>query len=176
MSLIQIHDKEFELFISTEELKSTVKELATKMESLKNDSPIFIVILNGSFFFASDLLKSLSYDSELHFIKLKSYEGTKSSGKIKLILDISAEISNRTVVIIEDIVDTGNTLNYLIEHLLKKNPKKILTASLLFKPKSYQHKHKIDFIGKSIENDFVIGYGLDYDELGRTLPQIFKLK
>jgi hypoxanthine phosphoribosyltransferase len=157
MSLVQIHDKEFELFISKKELES-------------------IVVLNGSFFFASDLLKSLSFDSEVHFIKVKSYEGMESSGTMHLHLDISADIRNRTLVILEDIVDTGTTLNFLIKHLQEKKPKKIVTASLLFKPKAYKQEHSIDFIGKSIDNDFVIGYGLDYDELGRTLPQIFKLK
>lgn len=176
MSLVQIHDKEFELYISKKELESIVKQLAHKMEYLQNESPIFIVVLNGSFFFASDLLKALPFDGELHFIKVKSYQGTQSSGKINLKLDLSVDIKNRTVVLIEDIVDTGTTLHYLIEHLQKKNPKKILCASLLFKPQAYQQKYTIDFIGKSIENNFVVGYGLDYDELGRTLPQIFKLK
>lgn len=176
MSLVQIHDKEFELFISKKELESIVDQMAKKMESLQSQTPVFIVVLNGSFFFASDLLKALSFDSQVQFIKVKSYEGMESSGKMNLILDINADISNRTVVIIEDIVDTGKTIDFLVKHLQSKNPEKILTASLLFKPDTYKLKHKIDFIGKSIENDFVVGYGLDYDELGRTLPQIFKLK
>ena len=176
MSLVQIHDKEFELFISKKELESIVDQMAKKMESLQSQAPIFIVVLNGSFFFASDLLKALSFDSEVHFIKVKSYEGMESSGKMNLSLDINVDISNRTIVILEDIIDTGTTLHYLINHLLKKNPKKIITASLLFKPNAYKQEHTIDFIGKSIENDFVVGYGLDYDELGRTLTQIFKLK
>ena len=176
MSLVQIHDKEFGLFISKKELESIVDQMAKKMESLQSQAPIFIVVLNGSFFFASDLLKALSFDSEVHFIKVKSYEGMESSGKMNLSLDINVDISNRTIVILEDIIDTGTTLHYLIIHLQEKNPKKIITASLLFKPNSYKQEHTIDFIGKSIENDFVVGYGLDYDELGRTLPQIFKLK
>ena len=176
MSLVQIHDKEFGLFISKKELESIVDQMAKKMESLQSQAPVFIVILNGSFFFASDLLKALSFDSEVHFIKVKSYEGMESSGKMNLILDINVDVSNRTIVILEDIIDTGTTLHYLIIHLQEKNPKKIITASLLFKPNSYKQEHTIDFIGKSIENDFVVGYGLDYDELGRTLPQIFKLK
>lgn len=176
MSLVQIHDKEFELFISKKELESIVVQLALELESLKSQEPIFIVVLNGSFFFASDLLKSLSYNCEVHFIKVKSYEGMESSGRLNLNLDISVDISNRTIVIIEDIVDTGSTLNFLINHLKEKNPKKILTATLLFKPKAYKQELNIDYIGKSIDNDFVVGYGLDYDELGRTLPQIFKLK
>lgn len=176
MSLVQIHDKEFELFISKKELESIVDQMANKMESLQSEAPVFIVVLNGSFFFASDLLKALSFDSEVHFIKVKSYEGMESSGKMNLSLDINVDISNKTIVILEDIIDTGTTLHYLINHLQEKNPKKIITASLLFKPNAYKQEHTIDFIGKSIENDFVVGYGLDYDELGRTLTQIFKLK
>jgi hypoxanthine phosphoribosyltransferase len=176
MSLLQIHDKEFELFISKKELNTIVERLATKMEYLEKDSPIFIVVLNGSFFFATDLLKSLSFDSQVHFIKVKSYQGIKSSGEINLLLDLNVNIEQRTIVIVEDIVDTGTTLHFLMEYLKKKKPKKILTASLLFKPKAYQQEYTIDFIGKSIANEFVVGYGLDYDELGRTLPQIFKLK
>ena len=176
MSLVQIHDKEFELFISKKELESIVDQMANKMESLQSEAPVFIVVLNGSFFFASDLLKALSFDSEVHFIKVKSYEGMESSGKMNLSLDINVDISNKTIVILEDIIDTGTTLHYLINHLQEKNPKKIITASLLFKPNAYKQEHTIDFIGKSIENDFVVGYGLDYDELGRTLPHIFKLK
>ena len=126
MSLVQIHDKEFELFISKKELESIVDQMAKKMESLQSQAPVFIVVLNGSFFFASDLLKALSFDSEVHFIKVKSYEGMESSGKMNLSLDINVDISNRTIVILEDIIDTGTTLHYLINHLQEKNPKKII--------------------------------------------------
>ena len=134
MSLVQIHDKEFELFISKKELESIVDQMAKKMESLQSQAPVFIVVLNGSFFFASDLLKALSFDSEVHFIKVKSYEGMESSGKMNLSLDINVDISNKTIVILEDIIDTGTTLHYLINHLQEKNPKKIITAYLMFKP------------------------------------------
>jgi hypoxanthine phosphoribosyltransferase len=132
--------------------------------------------LKGSFLFASDLLKALSFDAEITFMQIKSYQGTQSSGEIKDIMGVPMNLKDRTIVIIEDIVDTGNTLEYLYNRLSKENPKKIHIASLLLKPDVYSKEIPIDFVGKEIPNHFVVGYGLDYEELGRTLPQIYKLK
>ena len=174
--MVQLHDKIFEPYISESEIGEIVKRMASQMESLESQNPLFIVILKGSFFFAADLLKALSFDSELTFMQVKSYVGTQRSGQIKDILGVPINCKDRTIVIIEDIVDTGNTLEYLINRLNQENPKKIYTASLLLKSSVYSKKIPIDFVGKEIPNDFVVGYGLDYDELGRTLTQIYKLK
>ena len=174
--MVQLHDKIFEPYLSEFEIREIVKEMANKMEVLKNEKPLFIIILKGSFIFASDLVKALDYDVELCFMQLKSYEGTQSSGKIKDIMGIPQQIKGRTLVVVEDIIDTGNTLEHLNKILIAKQPKKIYYASLLLKPNVYKKKLPIDFVGKEISNEFVVGYGLDYEELGRTLTQIYKLK
>ncbi|MBJ11053.1 MAG: hypoxanthine phosphoribosyltransferase [Flavobacteriales bacterium] len=174
--MIQLHDKIFEPYISKEEIQKSIAKTASKMNVLKNKNPIFLVVLNGSFLFASDLLKQLKFDAEVCFIKLKSYEGTKSTGTVTEIMGLLTNISNRTVVVLEDIVDTGNTLEKIYSILKSQNPKEILIATLLFKPSSFQKKLDIHYICKEIPDEFVVGYGLDYKELGRTLPQIYKLK
>ena len=174
--MIQLHDKIFEPYISKEEIQKSIAEIVRKMNVLKNENPHFLVVLNGSFFFASDLLRQLKFDAEVSFIKLKSYEGIKSVGTVTEIFGLLTNISNRTVVVLEDIIDTGNTLEKIYSMLKSKNPKKILIATLLFKPSSYQKELDIHYIGKEIPEEFVVGYGLDYKELGRTLPQIYKLK
>tara|TARA_B100001115_G_C15842374_1_gene422774 strand:+ start:706 stop:1239 length:534 start_codon:yes stop_codon:yes gene_type:complete len=174
--MIQLHDKIFEPYLSTEEIQKNIVEIARKMNVLKNDNPHFIVVLNGSFLFAADLLKKLAFDAEVSFIKLQSYEGTNSTGTVTEVMGLQANISNRTVVVLEDIVDTGITLEKIYSILKSKNPKEIQIATLLFKPSAYQKELDIHYIGKEIPNEFVVGYGLDYKELGRTLPQIYKLK
>ena len=146
------------------------------MELLKNSNPHFIIVLKGSFLFASDLLKQLSYDVKISFIRLKSYDGTSSTGIVKEILGVNDEINNQTVVIIEDIIETGTTLDAIYKLLKKENPKEIKIATLLFKPNSFKKNLTIHYIGKKINDEFIVGYGLDYKELGRTLPQIYKLK
>lgn len=174
--MVQLHDKTFEPYLSELEIQEIVKEMAHKMGVLKDEKPLFIIILKGSFIFASDLVKALDFDVELCFMQLKSYEGTQSSGKINDILGIPQQIKGRTLVVIEDIIDTGNTLEYLNQHLLAEQPQKIYYASLLLKPSVYKKTLPINFVGKEIPNEFVVGYGLDYEELGRTLTQIYKLK
>ena len=174
--MIQLHDKTFEPYLSAEEIQKNIADIARKMNVLKNDNPHFIVVLNGSFLFAADLLKQLDFDAEVSFIKLQSYEGTNSTGIVTEVMGLQANISNRTVVVLEDIVDTGITLEKIYYILESKNPKEIQIATLLFKPSAYQKELDIHYIGKEIPNEFVVGYGLDYKELGRTLPQIYKLK
>ena len=174
--MVQLHDKSFEPYLSEFEIQEIVKKMAHKMGVLKDENPLFIVILKGSFIFASDLVKALDYDVELCFMQLKSYEGTQSSGKIKDFMGIPQQLKGRTIVVVEDIIDTGNTLEYLNKHLLAEQPKKIYYSSFLLKPSVYKKTLPIDFVGKEIPNEFVVGYGLDYDELGRTLTQIYKLK
>ena len=174
--MIKVHDKIFERFISTKEINKIISRLANELEDLKNENPHFIVILNGSFMFASDLLKKISYDSKVSFIKLKSYEGTKSSGIVNEVIGLDESIKNQTVVVIEDIIDTGKTLNKIHQILTEKKPKKIEVVTMLLKPDIYDGRIGIKYIGKKIKNEFVLGYGLDYKELGRTLQEIFKLK
>ncbi|MBL6658235.1 MAG: hypoxanthine phosphoribosyltransferase [Flavobacteriales bacterium] len=174
--MVQILDKTFEPFLEQEDIQNIVSQVAKEMDILKNENPLFIIVLKGSFLFASDLLKALSFDSEITFMQIKSYEGTQSSGEIKDIMGVPMNLKDRTIVIIEDIVDTGNTLEYLYNRLSKENPSKIHIASLLLKPDVYSKEIPIDFVGKEIPNHFVVGYGLDYEELGRTLTQIYKLK
>lgn len=174
--MIQLHDKIFEPYISKEEIQKSVAKIASKMNILKNDNPHFIVVLNGSFLFAADLLKKLKFDAEVSFIKLQSYEGTESTGKVTEVIGLQTNIRNRTVVVLEDIIDTGITLEKIYCVLESKNPKEIQIATLLFKPSAYQKKLDIHYIGKEIPNEFVVGYGLDYKELGRTLQHIYKLK
>ena len=173
---MQILDKTFETFLEQEDIQNIVSQVAKEMDILKSENPLFIIVLKGSFLFASDLLKALSFDAEITFMQIKSYEGTQSSGEIKDIMGMPMNLKDRTIVIIEDIVDTGNTLEYLYNRLSKENPSKIHIASLLLKPDVYSKEIPIDFVGKEIPNHFVVGYGLDYEELGRTLPQIYKLK
>lgn len=174
--MIEIHDKTFEPYLSAKEIQETIDLMSTEMNFLEKENPLFIVILKGSFIFASDLLKALCFDGEVTFMQLKSYDGTNSTGNITDLTGLPANLENRTLVVLEDIIDTGNTLSYLNEQLLKENPNKIYYASLLLKPSVYKKDIKIDFIGKEIPNHFVVGYGLDYNELGRTLPEIYRLK
>lgn len=174
--MIQLHDKTFTPYISAEAIQGIIAKMAEQMQVLQEQNPHFIVVLNGSFLFAADLLKQLDFDAEVSFIKLQSYEGTATTGKVTEIMGLQADISNRTVVVLEDIVDTGITLEKIYALLEAKKPKDIQIATLLFKPTAYQKKLAIHYIGKEIPNEFVVGYGLDYEELGRTLPQIYKLK
>lgn len=175
--MIQIHDKFFETYISENEVQNAVQKVAQEINLQYFSKDILLIsVLNGSFMFTSDLMKNLTVRCEVTFVKYKSYEGTSSTGKVKEVLGLQVPIKERDVIIVEDIVDTGNTLAHIYEILEKENPKSIKTATLLFKPKAYQGEHTIDFVGKEIPNDFVVGYGLDYDEHGRHLPEIYKLK
>lgn len=175
--MIQLHDKFFETYISEEEVQNAVRQVAQDINLQYFSKDVLLIsVLNGSFMFTSDLMKNLTVRCEVTFVKYKSYEGTESSGTISEVMGLQVPIENRDVIVVEDIVDTGNTLEHIYKILEKENPKSIATASLLYKPDAYKGDRKIDFIGKSIPNDFVVGYGLDYDEQGRHLPEIYKLK
>jgi len=174
--MIQLHDKTFEPYLSEKDIQGIIQKMSVQMSHLENDNPLFIIILKGSFLFASDLLKALPFDAELTFMQIKSYHGTQSSGNIQDVMGLPLNLSGRTLVIIEDIIDTGNTLEYLYNRLKQEKPKHIYIASLLLKPSVFSKNITIDFVGQEIPNNFVVGYGLDYNELGRTLPQIYKLK
>lgn len=173
---VTLKDKTFKPYIPQQKIAEAVNTLAEKInEDLKNDFPLFLVVLNGSFMFASDLLKEVTIPCQISFIKVASYHGTSSSGNVTELIGLTEELENRTVVIIEDIVDTGTTIERLYEVLTRKHVKKIVTATALLKPEAYKKSHKIDYIGLEIPNAFVVGYGLDYDGLGRNLKEIYVL-
>jgi hypoxanthine phosphoribosyltransferase len=172
--LISIKDKQFKPYISAHTIDEAVKKIAKKINSeLTNDFPIFLVVLNGSFMFAADLLREVNIPCEISFIKLSSYSGTSSSGIVSELIGLNEDLSGRTVVIVEDVVDSGNTLEKLMRSLSKV--KKIKVATALFKPEAYKKEHEIDYVGLTIKNEFVIGYGLDYDGQGRNLKDIYIL-
>lgn len=178
MESIQIHDKHFVPFIDRDKISRYVEFLANQIaEDIDPDEvPIFIGILNGSFMFAADFVRNYPHDCHITFVKMASYEGVNSTGKIKHLVGINEELKGKTVVILEDIIDTGNTLAEIYEIFRDKQVKKLLIATLFFKPDVFRKELPINYIGKSIEDKFIVGYGLDYDGLGRNLPDIYQLK
>lgn len=177
MDIIQLHDKKFKLYISENEIQEMIKSIAKKLE---NDyasfvNPLFLVVLNGSFMFASDLMKYFKLPCEISFVRFASYSGTQTTGNVKELIGLCEDVSNRTVIILEDIVDTGHTLEKIIKTLKQHNNKDYRIASVFFKPNSYQLSHPIHYIGKEIPNDFIVGYGLDYNGLGRNLSSVYVL-
>ena len=176
MEIITVKDKSFKPYISEEKLQVAVKNVAAQINAdYKDSTPLFLGVLNGSFMFFSDLLKSIDLECTVSFVKLASYEGTSTTGKVNELIGLSESIEGREIIIVEDIVDTGNTLVKLYDILSEKNPKSIKIATLLYKPEAYKKDHPIDYAGKEIPNDFVLGYGLDYDGLGRNLSSIYVL-
>lgn len=177
MKKVTIHDRDFELFIPYEKIRSVVEQMADKMnEDFKGKSPLFLCILNGSFMFATEIFKRISsLDAEISFIKLASYTGTKTSGEIKQLIGLNEDLSGRTVVVLEDIVDSGITIANTIEQIQAKNPAEIKIATLLLKPEALKIDVPLDYIGIEIPNDFIVGYGLDYDRKGRNLIDIYKV-
>lgn len=174
MDTIQIKDKRFRTFITENEILKQVARVADEINrDLADENPLFVSVLNGSFMFTSDLMKHLNMPCELSFVKLASYEGTSSTGKVKELVGLNNDITGRTVVIVEDIVDTGFTMERLIETLRQRNPKGIRIATLLVKPDKLQVKLDIHYVAMNIPNDFIVGYGLDYDGLGRNYRDIY---
>lgn len=173
---LQIHDKTFKPYISEEVIREKVIELAASLNrDYKDKNPIFIAILNGAFIFAADLFKSLRIDAEISFIKLASYKGMKSSGQVITAIGLDIEIYNRHVVILEDIVDTGKTLNEFLPQLWHQQPASIKIVALLHKPDALAYPLKVDYTGFEIPDKFVVGYGLDYNGLGRNTAAIYQL-
>ena len=174
---IKLHDKEFEIYIDETEINSAIEKMANKIsQDFLNVNPLFIGVLNGSFMFASDLLKRITIPCEISFVKVASYHGTQSTGQVKELLGLVENIEGRAVIILEDIVDTGETIDKIYSDLLKKGASKIKIATLLYKPEAYKKLLPLDYIAIEIPNEFVVGYGLDYDGLGRNLRHIYKLK
>lgn len=176
MSLIKIHDKQFKPFLTEQEIHARIAELADALnKDYAGKRPLFIAILNGSFIFAADLFKSISIEAEICFIKLASYKGTSSSGQVITAIGLDVDLINRDVIILEDIVDTGKTLNEFLPKLHHQQPASLKIVALLHKPEAAVFPIKIDYTGFSIPNRFVVGYGLDYDGLGRNIREIYQL-
>ena len=176
MPNIRVHDKIFKPYISAEDIRKKVGELAGMLNrDYKNRHPVFIAILNGSFIFAADLFKELTIEAEISFIKLASYKGTKSSGQVISSIGLDMEIFGRHVVIIEDIVDTGKTLNVFLPQLQHQQPLSMKIVALLHKPEAVVYPLKVDYTGFEIPDKFVVGYGLDYNGLGRNNAAIYQL-
>jgi hypoxanthine phosphoribosyltransferase len=176
MHNIKVKDKIFSKFITAAEIDKAVCQVAVSMEKdLTGKNPLFLIVLNGAFMFASDLIKKLNFPCELSFIKLSSYSGMNTSNKVRELIGLNEDLTGRTVVVIEDIIDTGITLGDLMETIKSKNAVEVKLAALLFKPKAFRKSYPIDYIGLEIPNDFIVGYGLDYDGYGRNYPDIYKI-
>lgn len=174
---VTIHDKKFTKYISSVKIQKAIVKIAERInKDFKNNKPIFLSVLNGSFLFTADLLKKIKIECEVSFTKISSYSGTQSTGNVNTLIGINENLNGRTVIILEDIVDSGNTLEKIISELEKHNPEKIIVATLFFKPDAYKKKIKLNYIGINMPNDFLVGYGLDYDGLGRNLSDIYILK
>jgi len=178
MKTIKVHDKTFVPYLKDEEIQKVVENLALKIHSdYKDEVPVFVGVLNGVVMFISDLLKYYPGDCEIAFIKMSSYAGTKSTGIVYKKMDLTKDIKDRHIILLEDIVDTGKTVEALIEYFQNtQRPKSVKLATLFFKPDVYKKDFKIDYVGKEISNKFVLGYGLDYDELGRNLRDLYQLE
>ncbi|WP_310668765.1 hypoxanthine phosphoribosyltransferase [Salibacter sp.] len=176
MGLIRIKDKQFKPFITHDEIEKRIVDVASKInDDYEGQTPIFLPVLNGAFMFSADLMKHVELDCEIQFVKCASYKGTESTGKVKQLIGAPTDIEGQSIVIIEDIVDTGRTIDVLVNELKKHNPASIAICSLLLKPDSYKLEHMIDYALFEIPNDFIIGYGLDYDGAGRNLKDIYKI-
>ena len=176
MPVIKVHDKSFETYLTENIIQQRVKELAASIsKDYEGKKPLFIAILNGSFMFAADLFRHLTIEAELCFIKLASYKGMKSSGKIVTTIGLEEDLFGKDVIIVEDIVDTGKTLHNFLPKLVHQQPKSLKIISLLHKSEATEYPLKLDYVGFDIPNKFVVGYGLDYDGLGRNLKEIYQL-
>ncbi len=176
MERITIKDKSFTVNIPESTIQARILQMAEEINTdLKGKSPLFLCVLNGAFLFAADIFRNIHLDCEISFLRVSSYEGTKSTGTVKSLVGVADNLKDRTVIILEDIVDTGDTALYLLNEIKKHDPKEIRFACLLFKPKALRQEVKLDYIGFEVPNDFLVGYGLDYDGLGRNLRDIYKL-
>ena len=174
---VKVHDKTFVPFITDDEILERLKIVADEVtRDLAGKNPLFLAVLNGSFFFAADLLKLLDFDCEISFVKVATYSGMQSTGSTKTLLGLEENITGRHVVVLEDIVDTGFTMYELIKMLNAQKPASLRIATLIFKPDALKHDVKLDYIGFSVPDDFLIGYGLDYNKQGRHYNHIYKLK
>lgn len=173
---VQVKDKVFGLYLPAARIQERIIEIAGQINAdLKDENPLFIAVLNGAFMFASDLFKLLTIDAEISFIKLVSYKGTRSSGHVITAIGLDMDLYDRTIVILEDIVDTGKTLHEFLPQVQHQQPRKLLVTSLLSKPDALKYPVSIDYLGFPVPDKFLLGYGLDYDGLGRNLPDLYQL-
>src|SRR5664279_2695760 len=176
MKEIQILDKKFSEYLTEKVIQQRIEELAKQVNSeLAGKEVVFLGILNGAFLFAADLFRRIDFPARISFVKLASYQGTRSSGSIKELIGWNEDINNKTIVVVEDIVDTGNTLERIVDELVIRKAADIKIAAMLYKPAAYTKKIPLDYIGFEIPNDFVVGFGLDYDGFGRNLPSVYTL-
>jgi hypoxanthine phosphoribosyltransferase len=177
MDTVSLYNKEFVLRTSYAEIQARIGEMAEEMhKTLAGKDPVFLIVLNGAFMFAADLLKKIRFNCHVAFIRVASYNGITSTGIVKNIIGLEATLKNKTVVIVEDIIDSGETIQYLVNELKSQQPQEVLIATLLLKPMALKHHMIPDFTGFEVPNDFLVGYGLDYDGLGRNLNDIYVLK
>lgn len=176
MKTITLKDKTFGISIPENELLTAIEKVAEKMrKDLEGKNPIFLVVLNGAFMFAADLMKRVEIPAQMSFIKLSSYNGTNSTGSVNEIIGLNEDVKGRTVVIVEDIVDSGLTMSKMVEILQNKGVSELKIATLFFKPDALKYPLNLDYVVMPIPNDFIVGYGLDYDGYGRNLRDIYTL-
>lgn len=175
--MVKLHDLIFEPYIEEEKIDNAINEISARLNSdYKDDVPVFLSVLNGSFMFSSEIMKKYNNICSIEFVKLSSYDGISSSGKVNELIGLNETLAGKNVVILEDIVDTGNTLKKLAEILKENNVKSYRVASLFVKPAIYRGSIPIDYVGLEIPDEFIVGYGLDYDGLGRNLTSVYRLK
>ena len=176
MTKVQVRELVFEKFISREVIDAAVQKVADDINrDFEGKNPLLLAILNGAFIFASDLMRKITIPCEISFVKFASYQGTMTTAKVKELIGIDEDLENRHVIIVEDIVDTGITMDKLLCDVNLKNPAEVKVACFCFKPEAFQKDFPIDYVGLKIPNDFIVGYGLDYNGYGRNLPDIYKV-
>lgn len=176
MNSVKVGDKYFELFIDNQQIQQKIAEIAKSIEEeYRHKNPVFLCVLNGAFMFAADLMRIVQIPAEVSFIKLSSYTGMQSTGDVKTLIGLNNSISGRHVILVEDIIDTGKTIHELLPLVQAKEPASVRLASILSKPDARTHDVQIDYTGFEIPDKFVVGYGLDYNQLGRNLPHIYAL-
>lgn len=177
MQEVTLHDKTFRILIDAEKIQARVHDIAMQINAeYHGRTPLFLGVLNGAFLFAADLFKGITLTCEISFIRVSSYSGTSSTGQVKNLMGVNMDIANRDIIVIEDIVDTGDTMEYLLKELEIRKPASIKIATMVFKPTALKHDFKPDYVGFEVPPDFLVGYGLDYDGLGRNLNDIYILK
>lgn len=174
MDRIKLHDKTFKVMIPASEIDAAVDRVARALnERYKGRTPVFVGVLSGAFLFLSDLVRKVTFNNQVTFVKISSYEGTESSGEVKQQLGVDCDIEGRDVILVEDIVETGHSMNYLLDYIKSRKPASISICTLFFKPDKFLYEYKIDYTALSIGNEFIVGYGLDYNQLGRNLKDIY---
>ena len=176
MSIIKINDRSFRVSLPESEIKERVRQLAQQMsKDLEGKNPLFLAVLNGSFIFAADLMREMTIPCEISFVKLASYQGITSTGKIKEVIGINEDLNGRTVVIVEDIVESGQTMKRMVESIGTRNPDSVKICTLFFKPEKLKEELTLDYVAFRIPDDFILGYGLDYDQQGRGLKDVYTI-